>query len=274
MSDTSGTIEELPELSTDGAKALLEEFRRMLGMYGEDPAYADAADYVEPPAYGDTISAQDLKEVMDYLDLPEETQNEIYEQWEANGEYTTGSVINIVVNNETIVNEVDQSQNIYGEVHGGVHQANESQIINADDGAVVAGGDQHGVQALTGDDSLQIGGDNDGPVTQGDGNVSLDGAHINDSAIAFGEGDAANQADDTEIRDSYNDESVDTDIEVTVSDSLNEDHTATATHEVDVDAHLTDSANYDSDTIYDNDEHDIDESYNHTHEDAGYGGES
>lgn len=258
MSD-QGMLEGLSE----AAKDLLATLRGAQELRSEDPTYAEADDYVEPPVYEKPVSVEEVKEVMEYLEVPEEHQDKVYEEWEAEGQYDTGSLVKVIADNDEIGNWIDQSQNVDGHIHGGVRQENESQVINADDGAVVAGGNQHDVQALTGDGSLQIGGGNWGEVIQGDSNVSAEGAHINDSAIAFGEGDATNTANDSVTAHSNNDYSEDTDVTIDVADSGNytSDQTHTATE--DIDLHLTNSANESSTYVEDNDWKDVDDSHNY-----------
>ena len=143
--------------------------------------------------------------------------------------------INITLEEGDYIN-VDNSQYISGDVHGSVYNENITDIVNADDGAVVAGGDQHG-QFQTGD-GVQTGdnyglvnqGDNSGQqaggdayadnVTSGDGNTVASGSAIigNENVQAdyiqaseFGKGDQAIN------EDSYNTQS----LTETTNDSYN-----------------------------------------------------
>ena len=158
--------------------------------------------------------------------------------------------------NDYITNNIDQSLDIHGEVHGNVTQENDSNVVNATaEGAVATGGDivDSSVQTQTGD-GIQVGGDNEGVAnvgdnsgqvagsdahadnvtsgndnavgsgesTVGDGNVNMDHVSIDDSAVEFGEGDNAQQAD--EIDDSFNSVSETTDVDVDIDvDSHDQD---------------------------------------------------
>ena len=158
--------------------------------------------------------------------------------------------------NDYITNNIDQSLDIHGEVHGNVTQENDSNIVNATgEGSMAVGGDieDSTVQAQTGD-GVQIGGDNEGVAnvgdnsgqmagedaeadnvtsgnnnsvgsdgsTVGDGNVNMEHVNINESALEFGEGDNTQQADD--IEDSFNSASATTDIDADINvDSHDQD---------------------------------------------------
>jgi len=181
--------------------------------------------------------------------------------------------------NDYITNNIDQSLDIHGEVHGNVEQANTSDVTNATgEGSVAVGGDvvDSGIQSQTGD-GIQVGGDNDGLAnvgdnsgqmagddayaanvtsgsgnqvgsdgsTVGDGNVNMEDVMIDESAVEFGEGDNTQQAD--EIYDSYNTDTTDTDINVDV-DADSHDQYTEGSHNTD---EWTDNSSYDSDESFD-----------------------
>ena len=181
--------------------------------------------------------------------------------------------------NDYITNNIDQSLDIHGEVHGDVYQANESNVANATAEGAVAGTDVSGVQTQTGD-GIQVGGDNTGVANQGDnsgqqaggdayadnvttgdgnqvasdystvgeGNISADGAYIDDSAVAFGAGDATDTTnEDYSVTDTYTED---------IKDSFNVDSDYTDNDTVDIDSHISvDEGGYGHEPVYETHEH-------------------
>jgi len=181
--------------------------------------------------------------------------------------------------NDYITNNIDQSLDVHGEVHGNINQQNTSNVTNATgEGSVAVGGDvsDSQIQSQTGD-GVQIGGDNEGVAnvgdnsgqmagedadaanitsgdnnqvgsdgsTVGDGNVDMHGVNINESAVEFGEGDNTQQADD--IADSYNTQTRENDLDVDI-DTDSHDQMADDSYNTD---NWTDNSTYDSDETYD-----------------------
>ena len=136
--------------------------------------------------------------------------------------------IKVTIEDNDVITNIDNSFSVQGDVHGNVHQDNDTNVVNADDGAVAAGGDQDG-QFQTGD-GQQIGqshgvanqGDNSGQqaghdatadnVTSGDDNtVASDGAIIGNENVQahditgseFGQGNLTDD-DSFHATDSYN----------------------------------------------------------------------
>ena len=212
-----------------------------------EPVYEEPA-YGENPEYGEKVAPEDVKGMLDYMGVPEEKQYELLDKIEAgdNG-YAKGEVLDVILSDNSVVNEIWQGNDIHGEVHGGAWQTNENTTVtasgdgsNASGGAqydatvqsgsgVNVGGDSYGV-TNQGDNSGQQAGDNavnHGDFTSGSDNISLDGAYVEGSNVNFGEGgkvygDAS--ADDN--YDSFNDHSKDIDAKLDVSDSLNATHSS------------------------------------------------
>ncbi|MGF1595394.1 MAG: hypothetical protein ACFCVK_00425 [Acidimicrobiales bacterium] len=272
-------------MDTDQAAQLLEQIREALrlGVEPGDVEEALGADTAASP-----VTGADLEAALAELDIPEEMKEQIRTEYEASG-HTTGDVVNIFieVNDSSVNNEISNELNIHGEVHGNVVQDNDTDLVNATgDDSFAAGGNIEGVQSQSGD-GVQVGGDNDGVAnvgdnsgqqagddasvggdfTSGDGNVHVEDSYVDDSAIAFGDGDATNEANDTDTVGSHNTDTYDQAYTETNTDSFNEDYTSTENYETSVEAHLTDSANYDESYVSDDDYIDIDKSHNEDGED-------
>ncbi len=245
-----------------------------VGAYSEGALEVET-DYLEEVERDDYMEA--LDQVMDTYEVPAEMREGVYEQLDAEGDYSEAGFIKhleVVINDEdvsTVVeNNIDNGVTVEhgAEVHGDVYQASETNVATASGDGAIAGGDQDG-QFQTGDgvqsndnSGVVNQGDNSGQqagwdttaedITTGDGNFNNEGT-INDSAIAFGEGDATNEANDVydaSTNDSYNTEdSLNTNDSFDTEGSFN--HEATATTTTDVDAHLDadvhDSFNSDDD---------------------------
>lgn len=160
--------------------------------------------------------------------------------------------IKVEVNNTEFTNNVDNSLYVDGDVKGGIHQQNETNIVNADDGAIAAGNDQYG-QFQTGD-GQQV--DHaDGPVTQGDISGQVAGNDATADNVQSGDyntaaSDYAVQGDENvqahDIKESEfgkgdltDDDSVKLDAEINDSfnqtDNSTDDDYVSATAKVDVD---------------------------------------
>ncbi|MEL7158167.1 MAG: hypothetical protein AAFN30_16430 [Actinomycetota bacterium] len=112
---------------------------------------------------------------------------------------------------------VDNSLYVDGNVKGGIHQANTTDITDADDGAIIAEG-AHDSNFQTGEGNVQLDHVNADNITTGDnntvasdystiGNENVDAGHIENSE--FGEGDQdRSQSLDLKIDDSFNDDDV------------------------------------------------------------------
>ncbi len=260
------------------------------GTYSEAAPEVIEEDYladVDRDTYHDAMEM-----VFEQYDVPEPMREQVYEQLDAEGAYNPAGYIEnltIVVEDNDISNHIDNSVEVgdYAEVHGGITQENETNVSTAAGDGAIAGRDQEG-QFQTGD-GVQVGDENSGLVNQGDnsgqqagGNAmaddvtSGDGNFVNEgevseNAIAFGGGSADNQADDVEdysTNDSGNtSDSYNTDGSLNTSDSYNTDESYTSSETIDatIDANATESFNQD------NDEHDVDDSYNvDVQEDAAY----
>jgi hypothetical protein len=251
------------------------------GNYTEELPEVVDTDYLEEVDRDTYHEAMEM--VFDQYDVPEEMREQVYQQLDAEGEYTPAGYIKnltVIVEDEDIYNDIDNSLTVEhgAEVHGDITQQNTTNVANATGEDSIAGRDQEG-QFQTGD-GVQVGDYNDGVVNQGDnsgqqagdyataddittgdGNFNNEGT-IEDSAIAFGGGAANNTANDVydaSTNDSFNEDNVGN-----VNDSFNEDNvgntTVETTHTVDENIHedidVTGSYNED------NDGHDIDDSYN------------
>ncbi len=185
--------------------------------------------------------------------------DQVIDQLEAQpgwGEVPPTDTFQIVVNNNQIVNEIDQSLHVDGEVHGDIVQQNTSNVANATAEGAIAGDEVADNQVQTGDgqqvggnSGVQNQGDNSGQqaggnadadnVTSGDNNtvasgeasdvgqgqVSQDYATLNDSAQAFGSGSVDNTATDTS--DSHYTESYSETAEDSFNESLQDNDTQT-----------------------------------------------
>ncbi|MEM8924558.1 MAG: hypothetical protein AAGD35_13735 [Actinomycetota bacterium] len=122
--------------------------------------------------------------------------------------------INVTVEEGDKIN-VDNSLYVEGDVKGGIHQANETNITDADDGAVIATGAE-GSNFQTGEGNTQIDDTYADNITSGDGNTvasggstigneNVDAYSIEDSE--FGEGDQDRSVEvDAKITDSFTDD--------------------------------------------------------------------
>ncbi|MEZ5411849.1 MAG: hypothetical protein R2761_27695 [Acidimicrobiales bacterium] len=185
--------------------------------------------------------------------------DQVIDQLEAQPGWGEGSPVEgltVVVNNNQIVNEIDQSLHVDGEVHGDVIQQNTSNVANATATGAIAGDEVGHNQVQTGDgqqvggdSGVQNQGDNSGQqaggnadadnVTSGDNNtvgsgeasqigqgqVSQDYATVNDSAQAFGSGSVDNTANDTS--DSHYSESYNASADHSFNDSYEDNDTQT-----------------------------------------------
>ncbi len=249
-------------------------------------APAEGYEEVTPPVLED-VAPEDYRAAMemvfDEYEVPEEMRQGVYDQLDANADYSPGGYIEnltIVLEDNDVTNHIDNSIEVgdYAEVHGGIHQANETNVATASgDGAVAADsieGDTQtgdGIQAGDGSDVQAVGGDNSGQVagmnataediTTGDGNFNNEG-EINDSSIAFGGGDSSAEANDTvdystndtgNTSDSFNEsDSYNTD----GSYNTDESYTESTTVDAHLDVDTTESFNSDDD------HHDVDDSHN------------
>ena len=169
--------------------------------------------------------------------------------------------LTVVVNNNQIVNEIDQSLHVDGEVHGDIIQQNSSNVANATGEGAVAGEYVEDNQIQTGD-GQQVGGDS-GVQNQGDnsgqqaggnadadnittgnentvgsgeashigqGQETLEDVSFNDSSAAFGSGYAQNTSNDTE--DSHDSESYSDTTDGSYNSEYSDDDTQTQTVEV------------------------------------------
>ena len=195
--------------------------------------------------------------------------DQVIDQLEAQpgwGEESPVEGLTVVVNNNQIVNEIDQSLHVDGEVHGDVVQGATSNVANATAEGAIAGDEVAHNQVQTGDgqqvggdSGVQNQGDNSGQqaggsatadnVTSGDnntvgsdeasgigdGHTSLDGVSVNDSSLAFGSGSATAQADDTEnftSNESYDEHTSDSyNTELSDDDSQYQETSINAGHE-------------------------------------------
>ncbi len=108
---------------------------------------------------------------------------------------------------------VDNSLYVEGDVKGGIHQANVTDITQADDGAIIADGAQ-GSNFQTGEGNVQLDNVNADNITTGSGNtVGSDGAVIGNENVnaghidnsEFGEGDQDRSLDiDADVDGSFN----------------------------------------------------------------------
>ena len=185
--------------------------------------------------------------------------DQVIDQLEAQpgwGEESPVEGLTVVVNNNQIVNEIDQSLHVDGEVHGDVVQGATSNVANATAEGAIAGDEVADNQVQTGDgqqvggnSGLQNQGDNSGQqaggnadadnVTSGDNNtvasgeasevgagqVSQDFATVNDSAQAFGSGSVDHTANDTE--DSHYTESYSESAEGSYNENFEDNDTQT-----------------------------------------------
>jgi hypothetical protein len=213
-------------------QALVDALERILSNPGNyaDPAALQAALGGEGALEG--ISQDEFMRAVDEAltaeGVPQDVRDQVISKLEAQPDFDPYGNVEIVINEPDVNNYVDQSLDIYGEVHGDVYQANTSNVANATGEGAIAGEEVYGNQVQTGDgqqvggdSGVQNQGDNSGQqaggnatadnVTTGDGNtvgsgaasrigaeqVSQDYASIDDSSQAFGEGAADNTSTDT-----------------------------------------------------------------------------
>ena len=259
---------------SDSMMEIPEEVQRLMEMfYTELPKFqADPDGYAPPPEYADQqVTPEDLDYALREMGIPEDQIAGIVNEYEANGgEYNAGSVINITFEDNSVVNQIDQSNNNYGEVHGDLDQTNTNNTVTASgDGSNAAGGEQYGATVQSGE-GVNIGGSsdgvvnqgdnsgqqagydahNDGDFTSGDGNLSADGASFVGSNANFGDGGHVDGTASADINThSFNDGSVDANLEANISDSGNyssehsDDYTSTVTDSVS-DSFNTEGAEY------------------------------
>ena len=286
-------------MASEGVPAeLVDEIKRVIAASFSAPA-DDYTEIVEetanPEVYEDVdrdTYIEAMEEVFNEYDVPQPMREQVYEQLDAQGEYTPEGYIQnltVVINDNDIHNAIDNSLTVEhgAEVHGDITQQNDTNVANASGEGAIAGRDQEG-QFQTGD-GVQVGDDNSGVVNQGDnsgqqagyeahaddittgdGNFNNEG-QIDDSAIAFGGGAAdntANELDDHSTNDSFNTEhSYNEEGSYNTQDSYNteETYTETATVDANLDADVDHSFNSDDDYK------DVDDSHNvHEAEEVGY----
>jgi hypothetical protein len=213
--------------------ATLERLFQDHNLFADDPAALEQAlggegalDDVPREAY-----MQALDQVLSDNGVPEDIRAQVADQLVAQDDYSGEGLLNhltIVINDNDVTTEIDQSLHIDGEVHGDVVQQNDSNVANAIGEGSIAGEYVEDNQVQTGDgqqvggnSGVQNQGNNSGQqaganayadnVTTGDGNtvasdeasrvgqgqVSQDYATVDDSSQAFGEGDSHNEANDT-----------------------------------------------------------------------------
>ncbi|MGF1595395.1 MAG: hypothetical protein ACFCVK_00430 [Acidimicrobiales bacterium] len=275
---------------------LLDTLRNLMSRGGDtqtlsaDPTEAPEAPEAETPYEDEPVSVEEVDRLLEELEVPEEHKEYIVSEYEAAPAHTANTLAEIIARDNSVNTWFENTLDIHGEVHGNVVQDNDLTETNATgDGAFAAGEDIHGVQAQSGD-GVQVGYDNEGVAnvgdnsgqqagddasvggdfTSGDGNVHIEGSDINDSALAFGHGDATNEANDTWTEDSYNTREDTYNETITNTDSGNWTKTVDVNEEVAIDAHLTDSANYDESYVSDDDYKDIDKSFNEGEHDGDY----
>ena len=148
---------------------------------------------------------------------------------------------------------VDNSLYVDGDVKGGIHQANETNLTQADDGAIIADG-AHGSNFQTGEGNTQLTDVEADNVTSGDGNTvasagsvigneNVNAEYIKDSE--FGEGNQDRSVDvDAKITDSFTDDDViehtytdDDNVHTDIDVSLKEGHGYEPVKEVHYDDH-------------------------------------
>ncbi len=160
---------------------------------------------------------------------------------------------------------VDNSLYVEGDVKGGIHQANETNLTQADDGAIIADG-ADGSNFQTGEGNVQLTDVDADNITTGDGNtVASQGSTIGNENVT------AHHIEDSEFGEGNQDRSVDVDVDV--KDSFNEDYKLDSTYtdddvyKADVDIDVKEGHGYEpvKEVEYHDDHHDHDH-----HEDEVY----
>jgi hypothetical protein len=245
----------------------LQEIFENHALFADDPAALEQALGGEEglDGYSHEAYSQALDQVLADNGVSQEIREQVRDQFDAQDDYSSGGILNnltIVINDNDVTTNVDQSLNIEGEVHGDVVQQNDSNVANATGEGSVAGEyvDHNQVQTgdgqqVGGDSGVQNQGDNSGQqaggnahadnFTTGDdntvgsgeasrigqGQVSQDYATVDDSSQAFGEGDSYNEANDTSAS-SYSES-----YSATAEDSYNVDETDDDTQTQTVETH-------------------------------------
>ena len=162
---------------------------------------------------------------------------------------------------------VDNSLYVEGDVKGGIHQENVTNLTQADDGAVIAN-DAHGSNFQTGEGNTQLTGVDADNITTGSnntvasdystiGNENVDAGHIENSE--FGAGDQNRSADvDVKVDDSFSDDD-------NVTKYYSDDDNVDTSVDIDVKEaggyHEVPEVHHDYD--HDHDPHDHDHDYDH-----------
>jgi hypothetical protein len=205
----------------------------VVGLF-EDPSnfaagpYDDVSTALGDENYGEIDPYEVLEQAMDELGYDPDTQAAVMEAAHssaaaeatatatatAEGGYSLEQLagifaegIKVNIDNSEVINQIDNSMYVEGDVKGGIHQSNYTEVTNADDGAIVTDGDNYGDQQ-TGD-GVQVG-EAYGDVVQGDGNAT-GGGIIGDGNTQVGQAIDSNfaQGDVTEDN-SWNDASQNT----------------------------------------------------------------
>lgn len=188
-------------------RSLIDGNEEALDSFAAGPV-DDVAVHLGEENYGDYDPLEILKEALEQSDLDPEAAEAVMAAATASATATATATatadgggysieqlatifaegIKVEVNNTEFTNEVDNSLYVDGDVKGGIYQENQTNIVNADDGAIAAGRDQDGqFQTVTGDgDALQAD-DTHGVVNQGDNSGQIAGRDADADNIQSGD---------------------------------------------------------------------------------------
>jgi len=207
--------------------AMLNGDQAALAQFGEAPADVVDAATSDVPAE-DIDPMEVLTQALAGTDLPADQQAAVMAAVDESvngygapeGGYSPEQLADIFAQGINITIEegdqisVDNSLYVDGDVKGGIHQNNVTEITDADDGAIIAEG-AHNSNFQTGQDNVQLDGVTADNITTGDantvasdagiiGNENVNAGHIENSE--FGEGDQDRSHDlDATVEDSFND---------------------------------------------------------------------